>query len=84
MRAHRKAAVDTIDTADQPAPVRRDPPPLAAKPFAEARGLAHQWLGVAAGRICEVCMRTEATGEFTDAPDCEGAMRRSSSAVRGD
>ncbi|HLB24231.1 MAG TPA: hypothetical protein VJP07_09070 [Dehalococcoidia bacterium] len=32
----------------------------------------HSWVAVATGRVCTECMRTQATSEFDDAPDCPG------------
>jgi len=32
----------------------------------------HVWLKLKVGRVCELCQRTQATGEFDDTPDCPG------------
>jgi hypothetical protein len=33
----------------------------------------HVWLKLKVGRVCEVCQRTQATGEFDDTPNCPGS-----------
>lgn len=38
----------------------------------------HQWLKLAAGRVCESCLAVQATGEFDDTVTCF-SMRRLSS-----
>ena len=31
---------------------------------------AHSWLTIKLGRVCELCMVTQPTGEFNDADEC--------------
>jgi len=35
----------------------------------------HSWVAVASGRVCTECMKTQATNEFDDSPDCPGSRR---------
>lgn len=32
----------------------------------------HRWMRIALGRVCEVCKRVEAKGEFEDGTNCPG------------
>jgi hypothetical protein len=32
----------------------------------------HRWLDIASGRVCEICKRTQAQGEFDEIADCPG------------
>lgn len=41
-------------------------------PGKQTAGRPHTWLKLKVGRVCEVCQRTQATGEFDDTPDCPG------------
>jgi len=35
----------------------------------------HSWVAVATGRVCTECMKTQATNEFDDTPDCPGPRK---------
>ena len=35
--------------------------------------IPHRWISIAVGRVCDVCMTTQAKREFNDSTSCPGS-----------